>query len=237
MVDKNKINTIMFDVFGTVFDWHKSIVNECSFFAEQNNVTFDHVKFTNDWRSGFRKLQKQVSEGAREYLSMDSIHFQVLNGLLSDLNILSISEEERIIFNQSWHRLSAWEDVKPGLHDLKENHVITTLSNGNYSMLLDLAKNTDLPWDCILSTELFGTYKPDPRVYLGAINLLGCEPDQALMVASHSYDLDAAKSTGMKTCYVYRPDEFGNVEGEYPGDTSRFDVLVDSFTKIRGLIS
>ena len=78
MVDKNKINTIMFDVFGTVFDWHKSIVNECSFFAEQNNVTFDHVKFTNDWRSGFKKLQKQVSEGVREYLSMDSIHFEVL---------------------------------------------------------------------------------------------------------------------------------------------------------------
>ena len=236
MVDKNKINTIMFDVFGTVFDWHKSIVNECSFFAEQNNVTFDHVKFTNDWRSGFRKLQKQVSEGVREYLSMDSIHFEVLNDLLSDLNILSISEKERTIFNQSWHRLSAWSDVKLGLLDLKQNHVITTLSNGNYSMLLDLAKNADLPWDCILSTELFGTYKPDPRVYIGAISLLGCEPEQTLMVASHSYDLDAAKSIGIKTCYVYRPDEFGYGKGEDSGDTARFDVVVDSFTDIRGSI-
>ncbi|MQF98601.1 MAG: HAD-IA family hydrolase [SAR202 cluster bacterium] len=167
---------------------------------------------------------------------MDSIHFEVLNQLLSDLDASGISEEERIIFNQSWHWLSAWEDVKPGLHDLKQNHVITTLSNGNYSMLLDLAKNADLPWDCILSTELFGTYKPDPRVYIEAISLLGCEPEQTLMVASHSYDLDAAKSIGIKTCYVYRPDEFGCGKGEDSGDTARFDVVVDSFTDIRGSI-
>ncbi len=206
------------------------------FFARRNSIAFDHIKFANNWRSGFRNLQKQVSEGAREYLSMDSIHFEVLNQLLSDLDASGISEEERIIFNQSWHWLSAWEDVKPGLHDLKQNHVITTLSNGNYSMLLDLAKNADLPWDCILSTELFGTYKPDPRVYIEAISLLGCEPEQTLMVASHSYDLDAAKSIGIKTCYVYRPDEFGCGKGEDSGDTARFDVVVDSFTDIRGSI-
>ena len=206
------------------------------FFARRNSIAFDHIKFANNWRSGFRNLQKQVSEGAREYLSMDSIHFEVLNQLLSDLDASGISEEERIIFNQSWHWLSAWEDVKPGLHDLKQNHVITTLSNGNYSMLLDLAKNADLPWDCILSTELFGTYKPDPRVYIEAISLLGCEPEQTLMVASHSYDLDAAKSVGIKTCYVYRPDEFGNGKGEDSGDTARFDIVVDSFTDIRGSI-
>ena len=236
MVVKNKINTIMFDVFGTIFDWHSSIVNECSFFAQQNNVSFDHVKFTNDWRSGFRKLQKQVSGGVREYLSMDAIHLEVLNILLSDFNILGIAEKEKVRFNQSWHRLIPWEDVKPGLYDLKRHHVITTLSNGNYSMLLNLAKNSHLPWDCILSTELFGTYKPDPRVYIGAIGLLGCEPEQTLMVASHGYDLDAAKSVGIKTCYVYRPDEFGIGKSEDSGDTGRFDLVVDSFTEITGSI-
>ena len=56
------------------------------------------------------------------------------------------------------------------------------------------------------------------------------------MVASHSYDLDAAKSIGIKTCYVYRPDEFGYGKGEDSGDTARFDVVVDSFADIRGSI-
>lgn len=230
---KSNIKAIFFDVFGTVVNWHESIVNESKDFAIRNCLEFDQISFADRWRSGFRSLQARVANNQREYLSMDDIHMEVLDELLGDLGIPGISEEEKLYFNRSWHRLSPWEDSVQGLHSLKETHVVSSLSNGNLSMLVALSKNSKLPWDCILSTEFFGTYKPDPRVYLGATGLMGMRPEETLMVAAHAYDLDAARFTGMKTCYVRRPNEFGAGKGDIHGDLSRFDIVTDSILEIQ----
>ncbi len=232
MNTKQYIKAIFFDVFGTVFDWHKSIYLETKTFTSQNRLNFDEFEFTDKWRSGFRSLQSKVAKGERSYLSMDDIHMEVLNELLEELKIAHISNDELIQFNQSWHRLIPWNDSLPGLAELKESHIISALSNGNLSMLVKLSKNSDVPWDSILSTEFFGTYKPDPKVYLGAIKMLDVLPTESMMVASHAYDLDGARSAGMKTCYVHRPNEFGTGISENYGDLSRFDIVVDSFEDI-----
>ena len=229
---KQDVKAIFFDVFGTVFDWHKSIYLETKTFTKENNLTFDEFEFTDKWRSGFRSLQSKVAKAERSYLSMDDIHMEVLNELLEELRIAHISNDELIQFNESWHRLIPWNDSLPGLAELKESHIISALSNGNLSMLVKLSKNSDVPWDSILSTEFFGTYKPDPKVYLGAIKMLDVLPTESMMVASHAYDLDGASSAGMKTCYVHRPNEFGTGISENYGDLSRFDIVVDSFEDI-----
>ena len=232
MNTKQDVKAIFFDVFGTVFDWHKSIYLETKTFTSQNRLNFDEFEFTDKWRSGFRSLQSKVAKAERSYLSMDDIHMEVLNELLEELKIAHISNDELIQFNQSWHRLIPWNDSLPGLAELKESHIISALSNGNLSMLVKLSKNSDVPWDSILSTEFFGTYKPDPKVYLGAIKMLDVLPTESMMVASHAYDLDGASSAGMKTCYVHRPNEFGTGISENYGDLSRFDIVVDSFEDI-----
>ena len=226
------VKAIFFDVFGTVFDWHKSIYLETKTFTSQNRLSFDEFEFTDKWRAGFRTLQSEIATGKRNYLSMDDIHMEVLNELLEELKIRHINKDKLIQFNQSWHRLIPWGDSLPGLADLKENHIISALSNGNLSMLVKLSKNSKIPWDSILSTEFFGTYKPDPKVYLGAIKMLDVLPKETMMVASHAYDLDGAKRAGMKTCYVHRPNEFGTGKSEDYGDLSRFDIVVDSFEDI-----
>tara|TARA_B110000263_G_scaffold145202_1_gene125982 strand:+ start:437 stop:1153 length:717 start_codon:yes stop_codon:yes gene_type:complete len=226
------VKAIFFDVFGTVFDWHKSIYLETKTFTSQNRLSFDEFEFTDKWRAGFRTLQSEIATGKRNYLSMDDIHMEVLNELLEELKIRHINKDKLIQFNQSWHRLIPWGDSLPGLSDLKENHIISALSNGNLSMLVKLSKNSKIPWDSILSTEFFGTYKPDPKVYLGAIKMLDVLPKETMMVASHAYDLDGAKRAGMKTCYVHRPNEFGTGKSEDYGDLSRFDIVVDSFEDI-----
>ena len=163
---------------------------------------------------------------------MDEIHMEVLNELLEELEIENISKGKLDVFNQSWHRLNPWKDSLKGLKLLKQKFLISALSNGNLSMLVKLSKNSNLSWDSILSTEIFGTYKPDPKVYIGATNLLDIKPKNSLMVASHAYDLDGANKVGMKTCYVHRPDEFGNGKSEDYGDLSRFDIVVESFEEI-----
>tara|TARA_Y100001970_G_scaffold205634_1_gene250428 strand:- start:2996 stop:3712 length:717 start_codon:yes stop_codon:yes gene_type:complete len=226
------VRAIFFDVFGTVFDWHNSIHQETKIFTKENNLTFDEFKFTDNWRTGFRLLQSSIAKGKRSYLSMDDIHMEVLNKLLEELKIGHIDKNKLIEFNQSWHRLIPWSDSLTGLADLKENHIISALSNGNLSMLVKLSKNSNVTWDTILSTEFFGTYKPDPKVYLGAIKMLDVLPKESMMVAAHAYDLDGARSAGMKTCYVHRPNEFGTGKSEDHGDLSRFDIVVESFEDI-----
>ena len=227
-----KIKAIFFDVFGTVFDWHKSIHDEAKKFSIENKITFDEFYFTDRWREGFRNLQSKVASGNRNYLSMDDIHFEVLMELFDELKIDSISQDKLVEFNKSWHRLSPWLDSIPGLTELKNNFFVSALSNGNLSMLIRLSKNSNIPWDSIISTEFFGTYKPDPKVYLGAAKLLEIKPSDSMMVASHAYDLDGAKKAGMKTCYIHRPNEFGNGISENYGDLSRFDIVVESIEEI-----
>ena len=92
---------------------------------------------------------------------------------------------------------------------MKKGYVIATLSNGNVALLTNMAKWGELPWDCILSAELFKAYKRDPKVYQGAANLLGLPYDQVMMVAAHKFDLKSAREAGLRTAFVPRPGEHG----------------------------
>ena len=65
---------------------------------------------------------------------------------------------------------------RAGLTRLKERFVITTLSNGNVSLLTNMAKRAGLPWDCVISAELFGHYKPDPRPTSVVPTCSACSP-------------------------------------------------------------
>lgn len=92
---------------------------------------------------------------------------------------------------------------------LRARYTVATLSNGNVSLLVDMAEHAGLPWDGVLSAELFGRYKPDPEVYDGAARLLGVAPRRVLMVAAHVDDLAAARARGLRSAYVHRPREHG----------------------------
>ena len=108
-----------------------------------------------------------------------------------------------------WHRLEPWPDTLEGLQRLKRRYTITTLSNGNIGLLTNMAKRAGLPWDCILSAEVFRAYKPDPATYLGVARTFDLAPEQVMLVAAHQDDLDAARECGLRTAYIERPLEFG----------------------------
>ena len=111
--------------------------------------------------------------------------------------------------NRVWHRLDAWPDSVDGLTRLKRKFTICTLSNGNIGLLTNMAKRAGLPWDCILSAEVFRAYKPDPATYLGVARTFDLAPEQVMLVAAHQDDLDAARECGLRTAYIERPLEFG----------------------------
>lgn len=167
----------------------------------------------------------KVRSGEIPWTKLDGLHRILLDELLEEFGIHGLTEPEKENWNHVWHRLRPWPDSIPGLTRLKKQFTIAPLSNGNVSLLADMAKHAGLPWDLILSAELARHYKPDREVYLSAVELLSLRPEEVMMVAAHRDDLDAARAAGLRTAFIHRPDEFGlagQADTAEPGD---FDVV------------
>ena len=209
MSDKREIKALIFDVFGTVVDWRTSVINECQELGSVKNIQIDWNLFADRWRGKYGPFMDKVRSGSIPWTNLDSLHRMALDELLAEFDVTNLSEGEKQKLNKVWHRLTPWPDAVPGLTKLKSNFIIGTLSNGNVSLLVNMAKNAGLPWDCIFSAELARAYKPDPIVYKTAISLLEKDPSEILMVAAHKGDLTAARKVGLRTAYIPRPLEHG----------------------------
>lgn len=203
------VKALVFDVFGTVVDWRGSIIREVRALARAKGFDIDPAAFADAWRAGYQPSMAKVRSGELGWTKIDALHRMILDDLLERFALKGLSEAEIDHLNRVWHRLRPWPDSRAGLKALKKDRIIATLSNGNVSLLVNMAKNAGLPWDCIFSGESFHHYKPDPETYLGACEWLSLEPARVMMVAAHKNDLFAAKACGLATAYVERPDEFG----------------------------
>jgi 2-haloacid dehalogenase len=200
---------LAFDVFGTVVDWRSSIIRELEEFGRRHGLQQDWPSFADNWRAGYAPAMDRVRRGDLPWTRIDDLHRTILEELLGAAGITSICVEDVDELNRAWHRLDPWPDTVGGLTRLKEKFTITTLSNGNLSLLTNMAKRAGLPWDCVISAELFHHYKPDRQAYLGCADLLGVPPDELMLVAAHPSDLRAARDAGLMTAYVDRPLELG----------------------------
>lgn len=196
---------LAFDVFGTVVDWHGSIVRELQRLAPQ----VDGDAFALAWREGYQPAMQRVRSGELGWTRIDDLHRLILEGLLPRFGLSHLSPAEREHLNRVWHRLDPWPDVLAGLSRLKARYLITPLSNGNIGLLAQMAKRAGLPWDCILSAEVFRAYKPDPATYLGVAQVFDVSPSEVMLCAAHHDDLQAAAACGLRTAYIERPLEFG----------------------------
>ena len=196
---------LAFDIFGTVVDWHGSIVREVA--ALYPGVDANALALA--WRAGYEPAMQRVRSGELGWTRIDELHRLILDDLLPGFGLAHLGEAERQHLNRIWHRLEAWPDSVAGLTRLKSRFTLCTLSNGNIGLLTDMAKRAGLPWDCILSAEVFRAYKPDPATYLGVARTFDVAPAEVMLVAAHQDDLDAARACGLATAYIERPLEFG----------------------------
>ena len=200
---------LVFDTFGTVVDWRTSVGAEVQAFAARRGVKLDAFKFADAWRAGYSPAMDRVRSGQLPWTKLDGLHRMILDQVLSDFGVRGVPEAEVAQLNLAWHRLKPWPDSVSGLTRLKRKYVIAPLSNGNISLMTDLARFAGLPWDCILGAELVRHYKPDPEVYRSAAEFLDLRPAEVMMVAAHLGDLRAAKAVGLATAFVPRPLEYG----------------------------
>ena len=207
------VQVLAFDIFGTVVDWHGSIVREMLALYP----AIDGDAFALAWRAGYQPAMARVMRGEQGWTRIDDLHRGILDELLPRFGLAHLNEAERVHLNRVWHRLDPWPDSVAGLERLKTRFTITTLSNGNIGLLTNMAKRAALPWDCVLSAEVFRAYKPSPDTYLGVARVFDLEPAQVALVAAHHDDLQAARHCGLRTAYIERPLEFG---ASQPNDVS-----------------
>ncbi|RYF33255.1 MAG: haloacid dehalogenase type II [Comamonadaceae bacterium] len=207
--DAGDLKVIAFDVFGTVVDWHSGIAAE----AERLLPGVDGGAFALAWRAGYvpamKAVMARIEAGEGGFTLLDELHLSILEHVLRDFGVASLDSVVKRELNRAWHRLPAWPDAVEGLTRLKRKYIICSLSNGNLGLLTDMAKNAGLPWDCVLSAEVFKAYKPDPRTYLGVAGVFDVSPGQVMLAAAHHDDLASARACGLKTGYIERPHEFG----------------------------
>jgi 2-haloacid dehalogenase len=232
MSDLGQVMALTFDVFGTVVDWRSTIIREGQALGARKGLEVDWEAFADAWRAGYGPSMNRVRQGELPWTNIDGLHRLILDDLLVRFGIEGLSEAEVDDLNRVWHRLEPWPEAIAGLERLRERYVLASLSNGNVALLVNMAKQAGLPWDCVLSSELARHYKPDPEVYRLAARLLGLEPQQVMMVAAHNGDLLAAQAVGYRTAFVLRATEYG------PGQTTnleadpRVDVVAADFVDL-----
>ncbi len=231
-MDTSNVGAVIFDVFGTVVDWRGSISEQSSAFGNARGIEADWDAFADAWRSKYGPYMNKVRTGELPWTNLDALHRMSLEEALGEFGIASLSEDELHEITLFWHRLRPWADAVPGLYRLKSRYVIATMSNGNVAMMTNMAKNSGLPWDCILGAEVARHYKPDPESYLTTVALLGLRPDQVVMAAAHTGDLVAAGKLGLRTAYIPRPMEHGPGRSPEPAADGQFDVCASDFVDL-----
>jgi 2-haloacid dehalogenase len=208
------LKALFFDVFGTLVDWRMSVAREVKAILAPHGFVLDWLAFADAWRGEYQGALEEVRAGRIGFCKLDVLHRRNLELILPRFGLDSVSEEDRRALNLAWHRLDAWPDVTAGLARLKRRFWLAPVSNGNISLMVDLARRNDFPWDAILGAEIAGDYKPKPRVYLAAAEAFDLPTQACVMVAAHTNDLMAAARLGLRTAHIARPDEHGSGRGE-----------------------
>jgi 2-haloacid dehalogenase len=208
------VKALFFDVFGTLVDWRVSVAREARAILEPRGFALDWLAFADAWRGEYQGAMEEVRAGRIGFCKLDVLHRRNLELIMPRFGLQGVGEEDRRALNLAWHRLDAWPDVAAGLSRLKRRFALAPVSNGNISLMVDLARRNDFPFDAILGAEIAGDYKPNPRVYLAAAEAFDLPPQACMMVAAHTGDLMAAARLGLRTAHIARPNEHGPGRGE-----------------------
>ncbi len=231
-IDKD-VAVVAVDVFGTTVDWRTGLTRAVTEITAASGVSVDAGDLVDDWRGRYLPTVELIQRGELPWMNLDGVHRHSLDELLSERDLdAAFDEPERERLVLAWHHLPPWSDAAMGLARLRERCVVAAFSNGGFALLTTLVKSASLPFDCIVSAELFRCYKPDVRSYRAAARLLDQPPERCLMVACHAWDIQGARAAGLATAFVERPSEKGpHRKGDRPADADA-DIAVSSFEEL-----
>lgn len=230
---KETIKALVFDMQGTSLDFFGPMMQAVTELGmgDAHSPQWQSLPF--DWNAAVRDVMIEIVAGRRPWIQASKIVAEVLDPLLARRGSEGqLSAEQRAGLLASWGKMAPWPDVIQGLASLRNRFVLATLSQAPMAGLVSIVKRTGMPFDAVLSAELAHTFKPDRRVYQLAVDYLGFPPDQIMMVAAHKWDLQGAKSLGLRTAYVPRPHEFGPLTKVDMNPEPYIDIMAHSFTDL-----
>ena len=211
------VKALFFDVFGTLVDWRSGVAREAESILSPLRPGVDWSAFADAWRDQYQPSMEEVRSGRLPYTKLDVLHRRSLALVLARFGFRELEEAMLDRLTQAWHRLDAWSDVSAGLERLRRRYVIAPVSNGNISIMSDLARRNDFRWDAILGADLARDFKPAAAVYLTAAQAFDLKPGECMMCAAHGSDLQAAAVHGLRTAFIARPQERPGFSETEPG--------------------
>jgi 2-haloacid dehalogenase len=227
------VKALFFDVFGTLVDWRTGVARDAKRILEPQGISLDWLAFADAWRAQYMPTTESVRSGRIPYEKLDLLERQMLEKILPKFGIKELRADVKQELNLAWHRLDAWPDVKTALLRLGRHYKLAPVSNGNISMMADIAARNGWRWDAILGADIAHDYKPKAAVYLAAAAAFDLRPAECVMVAAHDIDLThgGASGAGLRTAYVARPSEYGPGKGADPL-TGRVDISASNLTEL-----
>lgn len=231
----SSVKALFFDVFGTLVDWRTSVARESESILGSLGYGLDWIAFADAWRAEYQPGMEEVRAGRMPFAKLDVLHRKNLERILPRFDLQNLSNEVLDDLTLVWHRLDAWPDVPTAMARLKTKFWLAPCSNGNISLMVDLARRNNMPWDAILGSEIARDFKPKPSVYLAACEAFSLAPEKCMMVAAHTRDLVAAAKCGLRTGHIARVNEYGPNTGE-PQPTAPVDVAGRDLADLAGKI-
>jgi 2-haloacid dehalogenase len=224
-----QIRAVLFDTGGTVLDWHGSIIDELGAIPDWRDRGLDRHEFANEWR---RRTMRSMVGQMRPAFHMDDVHLRALGETILFFGLPPLAQEQHFELWRAWHRLRAWPDFPRALARLRTHLPVASFTMLPTALVVDVSRINGLGWDAIVSCEMIGLYKPHAEAYRTACAWLGIDAGEALMVACHNFDLNAAQDAGMRTAFVRRPDEWGPAGPPDPNPNRGYDLIVDGFDEL-----
>lgn len=222
------VKALVFDVFGTTFDWHANVTRTLATHARPESplTNSQWELFAHKWREGIYTYRHAAVERGK-YFSPETIYLRTLEELVRTQDVNEgWGEAEMKLICEAWKGQTPWSDTLNGLEVLKSKYIVAALSNGSTRDLISMNRASGVTWDYILSSDLINAMKPSPEAYKTVIKLLELKPEEVAMVAAHEYDLKAAKDQGMKTIYIERETEDTLINKSTL--RGRFDLYIES---------
>lgn len=227
------LRAVLFDTGGTVLDWHASLVEELGGLGASPLDLVEPWAFVNEWR---RRSMRAIVGQVRPDFDMDDAHLRALDETVAHFGLAALDPAVRQQLWRGWHRLRAWPDFPPALARLRQKLPVVSFTMLPLPLVLEVSRANALTWDAIVSCQMIGVYKPHREAYDTALRWLGLHAEEALMVACHNFDLNAAQDAGMRTAFVRRPLEWGPAGPPDPHPNRAYDHVVGGFDDLVSLV-
>lgn len=205
------VKALFFDMFGTVLDWRTGVARSAEAILKPRGYSLDWLAFADAWRAQYQPGMEEVRSGRIPYTKLDVLHRRMLDLFLPKFGVTGLPEDVMHDLTLSWHRLDGWPDVATAFPRLGKRFLLAPCSNGNISLMTDIARRNEMRFDAILGADIAQDYKPRPRVYQASAEAFDLKPNECMMVSasSHNDDSRGAAAAGLRVAAVARPDEFG----------------------------